>query len=257
MKIFASSRIAAHTRSVAGEVRIGTSGWVYPHWREVFYPKGLPQSRWLAYYAERFDTVELNSPFYRQPERATFERWRRAVPENFAYAVKLNRFITHMKRLNVDRATVARSYDTMAGLGPKAAVVLVQLPARFHFDAERVVRFFTAVAPRRKRHALEPRDASWLTDDAIAVLRERRVALCIIDAPKWPTRGAVTADFVYLRFHGQTRLYGSTYDDAALRAWAERIRAWRDAGLDVFAYFNNDERAYAPRDALRLRELVG
>lgn len=242
---------------MAGEVRIGTSGWVYPHWRERFYPKGLPQSRWLEYYAERFDTVELNNPFYRQPERATFERWRRAVPDDFVYAVKLNRFLTHMKRLNVDRAMVARSYDTMAGLGPKAAVVLVQLPARFHFDVERVARFFAAVAPRRKRHALEPRDASWLSDDAIAALRERRIALCVIDAPKWPTRGAVTADFVYLRFHGQSRLYGSSYDDAALSAWAERVRAWRDADLDVYAYFNNDEGAYAPRDALRLRELVG
>ncbi len=236
---------------------MGTSGWVYPHWRQSFYPKGLPQSRWLEHYAERFNTVELNSPFYRQPERATFEPWGRAVPDTFVYAVKLNRFLTHMKRLNVDGAMVARSYDTMAGLGAKAAVVLVQLPARLHFDAERVARFFTVVAPRRKRHAVEPRDASWLADGALAVLRERGVALCVIDTPKWPTRGAVTADFVYLRFHGQTRLYGSTYDDASLTAWAERIRAWRDADLDVFAYFNNDERAYAPRDALRLRELVG
>ena len=242
---------------MAGVVRIGTSGWVYPHWRERFYPKGLPQTRWLEYYSERFDTVELNNPFYRQPARATFERWRRAVPETFVYAVKLNRYLTHMKRLDVDRAMVARSYDTMAGLGPKAAVVLVQLPARFRFDPERLARFFAAVAPRRKRHALEPRDASWLTDEAIAVLREWRVALCVIDTPKWPTRGAVTADFVYLRFHGQTRLYAGSYDGDALRDWAERIRSWRGRGLDVYAYFNNDEGGYAPRDALRLRELVG
>jgi len=240
-----------------GVVRIGTSGWVYRHWRERFYPKGLPQTRWLEYYSERFDTVELNNPFYRQPARATFERWRRAAPETFVYAVKLNRYLTHMKRLDVDRAMIARSYDTMAGLGPKAAVVLVQLPARFRFDAERLARFFAAVAPRRKRHALEPRDASWLTDEAITVLRERRVALCVIDTPRWPTRGAVTADFVYLRFHGQTRLYAGSYDEAALRDWAERIRSWRDQGLDVFAYFNNDEGGHAPRDALRLRELVG
>jgi uncharacterized protein YecE (DUF72 family) len=242
---------------MAGVVRIGTSGWVYPHWRERFYPKGLPQTRWLEYYSERFDTVELNNPFYRQPARATFERWRTAVPETFVYAVKLNRYLTHIKRLDVDRAMVARSYDTMAGLGPKAAVVLVQLPARFRFDPERLARFFAAVAPRRRRHAIEPRDASWLTDDALALLRERRVALCVIDTPKWPTRGAVTADFVYLRFHGQIRLYAGSYDDAALRDWAERIRSWRDRGLDVFAYFNNDEGGYAPRDALRLRELVG
>jgi uncharacterized protein YecE (DUF72 family) len=242
---------------VVGVVRIGTSGWVYPHWRERFYPKALPQTRWLDYYSRQFDTVELNNPFYRQPERATFERWRRAVPETFVYAVKLNRYLTHIKRLNVDAAMVARSYDTLAGLGPKAAVVLVQLPAHFRFDRERLDRFFDSVARRRRRHALEPRDASWLTDDAVAALRERRVALCVIDTPKWPTRGAVTADFVYLRFHGQTRLYAGSYDDAALHGWAERIRDWRDRGLDVFAYFNNDEGAYAPRDALRLRALVG
>jgi uncharacterized protein YecE (DUF72 family) len=110
-------------------VRIGTSGWVYPHWRGRFYPRGLPSTRWLEFYASRFDTVELNNSFYRQPTREQFQRWRRAVPDGFQYAVKLNRFITHIKRLNVDAPTVARSYDTMAGLGPALAAVLVQLPA--------------------------------------------------------------------------------------------------------------------------------
>lgn len=114
----------------AGRARIGTSGWVYPHWKGRFYPRGLPQTKWLAYYAECFDTVELNSPFYRQPERSTFERWRHAVPADFTYAVKLNRFITHIKRLNIERDSVERSYGTLAGLGPQAGVVLVQLPPK-------------------------------------------------------------------------------------------------------------------------------
>lgn len=240
-----------------GRVRIGTSGWVYRHWRGSFYPATLPAARWLEHYASRFDTVELNSPFYRQPSREQFARWRAAVPADFAYAVKLNRFITHIKRLDVDAATIARSYDTAAGLGPKLAAILVQLPPRFHFDRERLDRFAAAVARRRRRHALEPRDASWLSDPALDALRQRRIALCIIDTPRWPTRLAVTADFVYLRFHGPEGLYASAYDDGLLREWAARIRTWRDAELDVLAYFNNDAHGYAPRDALRLRELVG
>lgn len=239
-----------------GRVRIGTSGWVYKHWRGRFYPEKLPATKWLAFYASRFDTVELNNPFYRQPSLAQFERWRSAVPADFKYAVKLNRFITHIKRLSVDAEIVARSYDTVAGLGPSLAAMLVQLPPRFGFDEQRLDDFSRAVARRRRRHALEPRDASWLTDHALDVLRAHDIALCIIDTPRWPTRLAVTASFVYLRFHGPKGLYASPYDDALLAEWAARIRAWRDDGLDVLAYFNNDARAYAPRDALRLRELV-
>jgi len=239
-----------------GELRIGTSGYVYPHWKGRFYPRSLPQREWLGHYARYFDTVELNNPFYRQPERAQFERWRRAVPDDFRYAVKLNRFITHIKRLKVGADSVERSYGTLAGLGPKAAVVLVQLPPRMKFDADRLIAFLKLVSRRRRRHAIEPRDSSWLTDDALEVLRRRGVALCLIDTPHWPSRVATTADFVYLRFHGPGEKYASAYTDAMLRTWAERIREWRRQGLDVFAYFNNDEGGHAPRDALRLRDLA-
>jgi uncharacterized protein YecE (DUF72 family) len=238
------------------ELRVGTSGWQYEHWKGRFYPKDLPTAKWLHHYAGYFDTVELNNPFYRQPERKTFEKWRRAVPDGFVYAVKLNRFITHIKRLAVERDSIDRSYGTMAGLGPKLAVVLVQLPPRMKFDEERADRFFSLVAPRWRRHALEPRDASWFTEDALAYLRRRKVALVIGETPHWPTHVAVTADFVYLRFHGPERRYGSDYSDEALREWAVRIRAWRGEGRDVFAYFNNDELGYAPKNALRLRELA-
>ena len=237
-------------------LRVGTSGWQYKHWKGRFYPKDLPTAKWLEYYARHFDTVELNNPFYRQPERKTFEKWRRAVPDDFVYAVKLNRFITHIKRLGVERDSIERSYGTMTGLGPKLAVVLVQLPPRMKFDEDRADRFFSLVAPRRRRHALEPRDASWFTDEALTFLRWRNVALVIGETPHWPTHTAVTADFVYLRLHGPGKRYASAYDDATLREWAERIRAWRGDGLDVFAYFNNDELGYAPKNALRLRELA-
>ena len=238
------------------ELRIGTSGYVYPHWKGRFYPRQLPQRDWLGYYARHFDTVELNNPFYRQPERATFEKWRTAVPDDFRFAVKLNRFITHIKRLNVGADSVERSYGTMAGLGPKLAVVLAQLPPKWKFAPDRLDAYLRLVARRRRRHALEPRDASWLTDDALTFLRERSVALCLIDTPKWPSVDAVTAGFVYIRFHGPERLYASNYTDDMLRAWAERIRAWRAQGFDVYGYFNNDVPDYAPRNALRLRELA-
>lgn len=141
-----------------GQVRIGTSGFVYKHWRGRFYPSDLPATRWLEHYASYFDTVELNNTFYRQPSLAQFTRWRSAVPDGFAYAVKLNRFLTHMKRLDVDAATIARSYDAVAGLGPKLAAVLVQLPPRLRFDPGRLAGFMRAVARRRRRrHAIEPR----------------------------------------------------------------------------------------------------
>jgi uncharacterized protein YecE (DUF72 family) len=238
------------------ELRVGTSGWQYKHWKGRFYPRDLPIAKWLDHYARVFDTVELNNPFYRQPEKKTFERWRRSVSGDFVYAVKLNRFITHIKRLNVERDSVERSYGTLAGLGPKAAVVLAQLPPRMKFDEARAERFFKMVAPRRRRHAIEPRDTSWFGDDALAFLRRRNIALVIGDTPRWPTHVAVTSDFVYLRFHGPERLYASEYSDEALRGWAERIRGWRAGGRDVFAYFNNDEMGYAPKNALRLRELA-
>jgi uncharacterized protein YecE (DUF72 family) len=238
------------------QLRIGTSGWLYNHWRGLFYPRGLPASRWFAHYARHFDTVELNNPFYRQPSRATFVKWRTQSPADFVYAVKLNRYLTQFKRLNVTLETIRRSYDPLAGLGPKAAVVLVQLPPRMRFDPARVDRFFRQVRRRRKRHALEPRHSSWLTDEALDALRRNGVALCIADGPKYETREAITADFTYLRFHGRERLYASNYRDDALREWAVRIRAWSASGLDVYAYFNNDARGYAVSNALRLRELL-
>ena len=167
------------------ELRVGTSGWQYRHWKGRFYPTELPTAGWLEYYARFFDTVELNNPFYRQPELRTFERWRRAVPDGFVYAVKLNRFITHIKRLRIEQDSVERSYGTMAGLGPKLAVVLVQLPPRMKFDLERADRFFSLVARRRRRHALEPRDASWFGEGALAFLRRRKVALVIGETQHW------------------------------------------------------------------------
>jgi uncharacterized protein YecE (DUF72 family) len=246
----------AHPTCV-GRAWIGTSGWQYAHWAGRFYPKGLPRSRWLDHYASVFDTVELNTPFYGQPARATFERWRDAVPDSFMYSVKLNRYLTHIKRLAVEADSVERSYGTMGGLGRKLGVVLVQLPPRMRFDAQRTERYLRLVARRRRRHAIEPRDGSWFSEEALALLRRRRAALCIQDSARWSTlKDAVTSDFVYLRFHGPEQLYSSGYSDEQLQDWAGRIAQWLARGLDVYAYFNNDVPDHAPRDARRLREMI-
>lgn len=238
------------------ELRVGTSGWQYDHWRGRFYPKGLAKARWFEHYARHFDTVELNNPFYRLPSRDTFAKWRAQAPRGFVYSVKLNRFITHIQRLKTTAESVRRFYEALGGIGRRGEVVLVQLPPNLRYDPAVAEAFFAKIARRRRRHALEPRHETWLTDEAVAHLRRRKVALCIVDAPRWPTRDAVTAPFAYLRFHGRESLYASNYPDGALREYAERIREWRRTGIDVYAYFNNDANAYAVRNALRLRELV-
>ncbi len=239
------------------ELRVGTSGWQYDDWRGRFYPRELPKASWFEHYARHFDTVELNNPFYRLPSRETFGRWRAQAPRGFAYAVKMNRFITHIRRLAATRESVARFYDAVAGLRAMGEVVLVQLPPNLSYDAERAEGFFAMIARRRRRCALEPRHESWLADEALAHLRRRKIALVLADGGHFPTRDAITADFTYLRFHGREKLYASNYRADVLREFAARIRAWRRRGIDVYAYFNNDVRAYAVKNALRLRELVG
>jgi uncharacterized protein YecE (DUF72 family) len=246
---------------MAGRLLIGTSGYVYGDWRRRFYPARLPPSRWLPFYAERFPTVELNNPFYRLPQARTFREWRRAVPHGFVFAVKASRFLTHLKRLK-DPAGPLRLLLTRArGLGDALGPVLFQLPGQFHVNVDRLDTFLAALARQRLvpdlRATLEVRHASWLVPDVMDRLRRANVALCFADWREVPVRDPVTADFVYVRRHGTTRPYGGSYTEAMLRADAADIRGWRRRGLDVYVYFNNDGRAAAVRNALRLRELTG
>jgi uncharacterized protein YecE (DUF72 family) len=239
-------------------VLIGTSGYVYRDWRGRFYPREVSVRGWLPYYAERFPTVELNSPFYRLPRAATFRAWSAAVPDDFVFAVKASRFLTHIKRLRDPGPPLTLFMTRAKGLGDKRGPILFQLPARFHLNLERLDGFLAALARRRIRGAvLEVRHASWLIDAVFERLARANVALCLHDWKEQPVTGPITADFVYVRRHGTRRRYGGSYTERMLRDDAAHIAGWRAQGKDVFEYFNNDGRAAAVRNAARLIELIG
>lgn len=241
-------------------ILVGTSGYVYRHWRGRFYPPDVPAKRWLEYYATVFDTLELNSTFYRLPDVATFRRWRDAVPAGFVFAVKASRFLTHVKRLRDPERPLALLLRRARYLGDHLGPVLFQLPATFHLDLDRLDAFLDALRRQRLvpglRAALEVRHPSWLDATVFSRLRDAGVALCLADWDEVPVRDVVTANFVYVRRHGSSRRYGGRYPETALRRDAEAALASARAGRDVYEYFNNDAQAYAVANARRLRELV-
>ncbi|HJX88042.1 MAG TPA: DUF72 domain-containing protein [Gemmatimonadales bacterium] len=234
---------------------IGTSGYVYPHWRKgVFYPAGLSARRELEWYAERFPTVELNNPFYRLPEPATVKRWRDAVPPTFLFAVKASRFITHTLRLRDSGTSLAELQGRAALLGPKRGPVLFQLPPTFPLDLPRLVAFVAQLDPDW-RWVMEFRHPSWHLAEVYDALARHAVALCIpIGGPVFPDL-VVTAPFVYLRFHAG-RAPGGGFEAEVLREWAGRLRGVLRAGLDAYVYFNNDRDGHAVRDARSLTALL-
>ena len=220
-------------------VRVGCSGWNYKHFREVVYPKGLPPGRWLEHYATIFDTVEVNSTFYRLPKRDSVARWVEQTPPGFLFSVKSSRYLTHIKRLTDLGQGIARFYERIEPLveSPKLGPVLWQLPETFHRDDERLAAALEGIPPGR--HCFEFRHASWFVEDIYALLREHGAALVIGDHPSRPFQShELTADWTFVRFHGSSGL-GGDYTDAELDTWKRRIAAWRTK-VDVFAYFNND-----------------
>jgi uncharacterized protein YecE (DUF72 family) len=251
----------ATKRSTA--VRIGCSGWQYRHWRGDFYPAELGQSRWFEFYATRFDTVEINNSFYRLPEPETFARWGEQAPRQFLYAVKASRYLTHMKKLKEPADPLGRFFSNARELGKHLGPVLYQLPPRWPLNLERLEHFLRAVAAQTRRlrraglthvrHAIEFREPSWYDERVFALLRAHRVALCLHDMRGSASAKLVVGPFVYVRFHGWTK-YSSRYADATLDDWADWLAERISAGMDVYAYFNNDVGGHAPRDAVRLRE---
>jgi uncharacterized protein YecE (DUF72 family) len=238
------------------EVRIGCSGWNYRDWRGPVYPAGMPTSGWLGHYATRFDTVEVNTTFYRLARPANVAAWMAAVPADFVFAVKASRFLTHMKRLQDMEQGVERFYAGIEPLvgSPKLGPVLWQLPERFRRDEDRLAGALERLPPGR--HCFEFRHESWFTEDVLALLRAYGVALVIADHPSRPWQPEeLTADWTFLRFHYGAAGRRGNYSEAELRRWAARVRALAERA-EVFAYFNNDWEAFAPRNALRLRRLV-
>jgi uncharacterized protein YecE (DUF72 family) len=241
-------------------VRIGCSGWIYRSWARTFYPPGCPQRRWLEHYATVFDTVEVNSTFYRLPSRDAVAAWVQRTPPGFRFTVKSSRYLTHMKRLTDMERGVQRLWERLEPLleSDKMGPVLWQLPERFTRDDERLAFALERLPTERgERHAFEFRHPSWFAPEVLALLREHAVALCIGDRPDRPFQPHVlTADFTIVRFHHGARGRRGNYSETELQAWAQRLRELREQA-EVFAYFNNDWEAFAPRNAQRLRTLVG
>jgi uncharacterized protein YecE (DUF72 family) len=237
---------------MAGQVRIGTSGYQYKHWKGLFYPSDLPQKQWFAFYARHFDTVEINNTFYGLPAADTFAAWRRQAPPGFLYALKFSRYGSHLKRLKDARATITTFLGRARRLKKFLGPILVQLPPNFRADPERLAGFLKA-APRSIRWAVEFRDVSWLNEEVFSLLQKHNAALCIHDMIKDHPR-RITADWTYLRFHGQR--YSGSYTPEQLRAEAQWIKQQLADGKDLYAYFNNDAQGHAVTNAADLRRYV-
>jgi uncharacterized protein YecE (DUF72 family) len=236
-------------------ILIGTSGWAYDHWKGVLYEKDVSQEGLLPAYAESFQTVEINNTFYQLPDEATIEGWRCRVPDGFVFAVKANRYITHMKNLLEPEGSVDRMMARVDGLGDKLGPILFQLSPGWYINVERLAGF-VGILPQDHRYAFEFRHESWYADPVYDVLERSGSAFCIHDHKDAPAPRRLTADFVYVRFHGRRGSYEGKYTSADLAVWADTIAGWRDEGLDVYCYFNNDFRGYAVENARVLIALL-
>lgn len=242
---------------MAGRIHVGTSGWVYDSWREHLYD-GVPKRRWLEHASRTFDTLEVNGSFYTQIKPETYERWREETPPGFLFSIKGHRYITHYKRLRDVDDSIARLRDQAAALSDKLANVVWQLPAHLALEEATLERFLSALRRRwrKPRHAIEARHTSWFTPEVAERLRQAEVAVAISDAPDLPMWNAVTANVVYVRLHGHSRKYASSYSQQSLRRWAGEAKRWSRQGRDVFVYFDNDAEGAAVKNAMALRALV-
>jgi uncharacterized protein YecE (DUF72 family) len=240
-----------------GTLFLGTSGYSYKHWKGVFYPSGLPQTRWLEFYCQHFDTVELNVTFYRLPTRQTFEGWHQRTPPQFLFAAKGSRFITHVKRLKDCREPLRAYRKNAAGLGEKLTCVLWQLPPLLQFDGKRLGDFCQLLHDEfsKKRHAFEFRHESWFKDECYDTLASHGFALCIPLAPDYPRAEVMTAPFSYIRFHSGEIIGNSCYTDEELTQWASKIRSWEEE-RDIYVYFNNDTFGFVIDNAKKLRDYI-
>lgn len=235
-------------------IRIGTSGWVYQHWRNIFYPADLPQADWFNHYACHFDTVEINNSFYRLPSEAVFVKWREQAPPGFLYAVKASRFLTHLKKLKEPQLPLKNFFTHAAQLDYCLGPILYQLPPHWQLNLARLEDFI-AILPQGRCHVFEFRDPSWLVEPVYRLLERYGVGHCIHDLPPLEIPHRVTANFVYLRYHGDSDHSGN-YPTGHLELQAQKILHWHDQGLDVYVYFNNDIGGYAINNALLLKSFL-
>lgn len=237
---------------MAAKILVGTSGFVYDHWRGLFYPEKLAKAKWLQFYVTQFTTVEINNSFYRLPSEEAFASWRDSTPANFIFAVKASRFITHIKRLKNTAEAVELFISGAKILGDKLGPLLYQLPPNMHRNDEVLAAFLSGLPPGMK-HVIEFRHESWLDKGVFEILHNYNVGFCIFDMPALACPVVVTADFAYVRFHGSSGLYSSCYSDEELADWARKLAKLAANLKEIYIYFNNDAEAFAVRNAVTLR----
>lgn len=232
---------------------VGTSGWQYGHWKAVFYPKELPYNKWLKYYNNFFNTTELNVTFYRDVKSSSFEKWYNTTSTDFKFSIKLNRLITHLKRLKVDAEIVNNFLIKMAILKEKLGIILIQLPPSLKFDIS-LLKDFLSCLNKSYRYAMEVRNNTFINDNFFELLRKSGIAFVLADsAGRYPYFEAITANFIYIRLHGSKRLYTSSYNDGELKKWAQKIILWDKKS---YIYFDNDFSGYAVKNALKLKNFL-
>jgi uncharacterized protein YecE (DUF72 family) len=242
--------------SEMAQIRIGCSGWQYKHWREIFYPKGLAQTRWFAFYADHFDTVEINSSFYHLPKATTFEKWRDQAPPGFCYAIKANRFITQAKKLLDCEEPMERMMSATRHLGGRLGPMLYQLPPSLKLDLERLAAFLPLL-PKDVTNIFEFRDKSWYVPETFDLLDRHGVGFCVHDMRGSASERIAVGKAAYVRFHGGGGKYWGRYSDDRLMSWAEWMVEQKRSGRSVWAYFNNDIHGHALDDAQTLKSMVG
>lgn len=232
---------------------LGTSGWSYLHWKGRFYPKNLPQDKWLQYYASFFNTVEVNSSFYHFPRLQTIRNWHKQTPEGFMFTLKVNRTITHVKKFRNAKTVIQNFYKLGDGLREKMGCFLFQLPAIIEFSTEKLDEIIFQLDLERK-NVVEFRHASWFNEEVYDKFRENNVIFCSVSAPNLPEDLVRTSDDIYMRFHGKGKLYTGNYSEKELDGWAEKIRNAK--ARNIWAYFNNDTNAYAVKNCLYLKKVL-
>jgi uncharacterized protein YecE (DUF72 family) len=243
----------------SGNIHIGTSGWSYKDWKASFYPPKLPPAGYLHYYSQHFEVVEINNSFYHLPSISSIETWKKSVEPSFLFCPKVSRFITHIKRLTEPETTLPPFFERMLLLEPQLGPFLIQLPPSLAFDMEVAGKFFEELRARYGSYAfaLEARHASWMTEEAIDLLRRMEIAWVIADSGKRFIRGAyITSPHIYIRFHGPDGSYATSYTEAAMKAYAEKISEWVKQGHTVWAFFNNTDHEYALENARTLANLL-
>jgi uncharacterized protein YecE (DUF72 family) len=238
-----------------GKMYIGTSGWHYKHWKGVFYPDAIKAGNQFSFYAEHFQTVEINNSFYKLPEASTFRAWRKAAPKRFLFAVKASRYITHMVKLKANKQSLRKFFTRVVKLEEKLGPILFQLPPRWKVNTERLAAFLSQL-PSGHRYAFEFRDPTWYTNEVLELLKKWNCAFCIYHLERHRSPLEVTADFVYIRLHGPGNKYQGSYNSRALKTWAERCKEWLKSKKDVYIYFDNDQAGYAVRNAEQLQKMM-